>query len=221
MASRPGTTSAHSTALFLAGIGMACLLAIAAERPAVAVAAPGLVVSPLLQRVEVEPEAESETIIKITAPVDSTLLTAESDCRCLALVSPLPLRLPAGQAITVELRVVGVQPGMKTMILRTTSGMAQVQVHVVTAGLGAGHDALAKLLKTADARHLSPWFIVHDLRGEVRNCGCSGGSLGGVEHLAALPKEVARLAPAVTARFLLSGDTDGTTPDLAAALAAS
>ena len=217
-------SSAHSMAVrrylpWVAGIGIACLLAMAAESPRVAIAPPLLGVGPLLQRVEVAPEARIEIEVKVTAPVDATLLAADSDCRCLALDTPLPLRLPAGQAVALRLVVAGVQPGMKTMILRTTAGTAQTQVQVVTAGLGEGRDVLAGLLTTASERALSPWFIVHDLRGEVRNCGCSGGSLGGIEHLAALPKEVARLAPAVTARFLLSGDSDGATPGLGDVLA--
>ena len=152
-------------------------------------------------------------------PVDATLLAADSDCRCIALATPLPVRLPADQVVTLRLAVAGVQPGMNTMTLRTTAGMAQTQVQVVTAGLGAGRDVLSELVTVAKDRGLSPWFIVHDLRGELRNCGCSGGSLGGVEHLAALPIEVARLEPKVAARFLLSGDSEGTVPGLGAALA--
>ena len=45
-------------------------------------------------------------------------------------------------------------------------------------------------------------MIVHDLKGETRNCGCSGGSLGGINHLAALRD----LFP--TARLVLTGTVE-------------
>jgi len=51
--------------------------------------------------------------------------------------------------------------------------------------------------------------IAHDFSGEIRNCGCSGGSLGGIDHLAALPAAVAAWAPGISARFVLTGDVEG------------
>ena len=44
--------------------------------------------SPCLQRVEVAPEARVQIEATITAPVDATLLAADTDCRCLALARP-------------------------------------------------------------------------------------------------------------------------------------
>ena len=96
---------------------------------------------------------------------------------------------------------------MKTLILRTTAGTAQVQIQLVTAGLGEGRDILATITSNALDRHLTPVVIIHDLRGEIRNCGCPAGSLGGIEVLAALPGTLRHTVP--SARFVLAGDTNG------------
>jgi len=211
-----GLSARHA---WLPAIAAACLLVMAAEAPDVVVVPVPLIVAPLLQRVNLAPEAHGDATVTITAPVDATLLAAETDCRCLSLAIPLPVRLPAGTAVILPLAVSGVLSGVKTLTLRTTAGTVQAQVQVVSAGLGVGRDVLASALAAAGDGGFAAWFIVHDLRGALRNCGCSGGSLGGVEHLAALPAEVARLAPTVPTRFLLSGDSDGAHPGLGAALA--
>jgi len=208
-----------SLRVWLGVIALGCLLAMAAEAPRAALAPAAVSATPVLQRVELAPEARATITVTLTSPVAATLLAAETDCRCLALASPLPLPLPAGAPVALQMAVVGVLPGLKTMTLRTTAGAVQASVHIVSAGLGAGRDALGAALTLATGRRASPWFIVHDLRGQLRNCGCSGGSLGGIDHLAALPAEVARLAPGLGARFVLSGDSDGERAGVGAALA--
>jgi hypothetical protein len=92
---------------------------------------------------------------------------------------------------------------------------------VVTGGLGQGKDVLTALLKRAGDEKLAAWLLVHDLQGQVRNCGCSSGSLGGIDHLAALPALCRSLAPTTTVRWLLSGDVDGAKPGVGEALKAA
>ena len=212
---------AHPASLraWLIVIALGCLLAMAAEAPSTALVPAGLSATPVLQRVELAPEARVTITISLTSPVAATVLAAETDCRCLALASPLPMPLPAGAPVALQVTVVGVLPGVKTVTLRTTAGTVRASVQVVSAGLGDGRDVLGAVLALATERRALPWFIVHDLRGQLRNCGCSGGSLGGINHLAALPAEVARLAPGLAARFLLSGDSDGMQTGVGAALA--
>ena len=144
---------------------------------------------------------------------ETTVLAAESDCICLRLLTPLPLSVAAGVPIALQAEAVGVRAGLKTLVLRTTTGVLRSSVQLVTPGLGTGRSELAAIaaeLRAAGANSgLEAWFILHDLRGELRNCGCSGGSLGGLDIIAALPQTWAEMSGGGTARFLLSGDVDG------------
>ena len=202
---------------WLAALAVACFIVIAADSPAINLApAPSLIVAPVLMRVEVAPNTSVATSVMVTAESDAVVMAIETDCRCVASSIPLPLTLIGGVATAIPLRVVGIQAGLKTVTLRTTIGTAQAQVQVVTAGMGQGRDLLNDLLRTALGRQLIPVVIVHDLRGEIRNCGCSAGSLGGLDHLAALPAQVRAQIPG--ARFVLTGDSDGSRAGVGAAL---
>jgi hypothetical protein len=196
------------------------LLLVAAEsdpRPAAEIE-PLLHATPMMMRVEVAAGAERTVTIAVTSPTAARVIAATADCRCVSVTTPMPLDLPAGQAVTMQVRVAGVLPGLKTLTIRTTAGTTRVQIQVVTAGMGKGSDSLADALLRARASHAAAWFVVHDLYGEVRNCGCSDGSLGGIDHLAALPEKCHAIAQDVSTKFILSGDSDGQRPGVGAAL---
>ena len=115
--------------------------------------------------------------------------------------------MAAARGVTqVHLQATGVLPGMKTVTVRTTQGTATAQVQVVTPGFGESSHLIAELVSQKLV------VIVHNLRGETRNCGCSTGSLGGIEHLAASH------AALPLARLVLTGDAAGTNPAAVAAL---
>ncbi len=172
-------------------------------------AAVGPVVHPIHVRVELEGDAARELRLALTVERPARLMAVETDCRCLHGLDALPLDLPAGVAVPVWLRATGALPGLKTVRLRTTAGTAVVQVQIVSQGLGQGRDALLATLTVAQQQGVARVvFLLHDLRGERRNCGCSAGSLGGIEHLAALPAWLAREAGAMPVQAWLSGQAD-------------
>ncbi len=183
-----------------------------------------LTVSPAFFSVTVEPRAAVEREVTLslaaTATAPATVVAALSDCACLRVLTPLPFTVAPDKPVTVRLRITGVRAGVETVTFTTSLGPVTAAVQVVSAGLGEGAAALAAMLAQARQSAASPWFIVHDLKGQLRNCGCSQGALGGIEHLAALPAQVKRLAPTLKPRFLLSGDSDGARPGVAAALTA-
>lgn len=206
----------------LAVIAAFCIAALGMEAggPAPVAAEPvAEVVSalPAFQRVEVTEATERIVPFTIRMARPGLFLGADPSCKCISLAEAPPKDLPAGDTV-LPVRVTGILPGMKTLVVRTSEGNAQVGIHVVTPGLGDGSVILAGLAKRAQERKQRLVVIVHDLRGTVRNCGCSGGSLGGIDHLAALP--AAFTAQGVTdARFVLSGDVDGEEPGVGEALA--
>jgi hypothetical protein len=181
---------------------------------------PAAILAPDYLRVEIAGGATITISFTVTAPTDGQILAAESDCRCLAVTTPLPVALVATKPTVIEARVAGVDTGVESLVLRTTLGPLAAQVQVVTDGLGQGKDVLASILAKATERKCSVWFLVHDLKGQVRNCGCSRGSLGGINHLAALPAMCQSRAATVATRFLLTGDTDGGRAGVSAALQA-
>ncbi len=179
---------------------------------------PILMASPALTRIDLAASEERTFTITLTSPVAARLIAITTDCRCVSALSPTPMDLAAGKPVQIAMRTVGVLPGVKTVTFRTSEGSTRAQVQVVTTGMGTG----AEILKTAIARartlKATAWFIIHDLRGEIRNCGCSTGSLGGIDHLAALPAHVADIDASVLTRFILSGESDGTRAGVGAAL---
>jgi hypothetical protein len=101
----------------------------------------------------------------------------------------------------------------------TTVGTAKARIQIVGPGAGTGLPVLTAAIKEAQEKRWSMWGIIHNLQGQVRNCGCSQGSLGGAGFLAALPGHAAALAPGLTLRWALTGDVDGKRPGLGVALA--
>ena len=188
-------------------------------------AVPSLTVSPAFFSVAVEPRAvvERDVVLSLvaTAPAPATVVAALSDCACLRVLTPLPFTVARGKPATVRLRITGVRAGVETVTFSTSLGPVTAAVQVVSAGLGEGASALRALLAKAEQSAATPWFIIHDLKGQIRNCGCSQGALGGLDHLAALPAQVRRLNPTLKPRFLLSGDSEGTRTGVATALAAT
>lgn len=206
---------------WLLAIGALAVVLVGLERPSlVLVPEPAVAVTPLFQRVEVGPTEQVQRTLTIRAARELTLLAVESGCRCVALTTPLPLVMKAGTTEVIALTVNGALPGMKGLTLRTTAGSVSMQVQIISAGLGDGLTGWQAVTRKAVAQQRTLVAIVHDLHGEIRNCGCSGGSLGGIDHLAALPAALALWAPGLHVRFVLSGDADGHRTGVAAALAA-
>lgn len=177
-------------------------------------AAPMLETIPSYLRVDVAPGETKEVDLSLVAAEDATLLVADTDCRCVHGTGTFPRPLKAHVPTIVAMQVAGVLPGVKTITLRTTVGAAAVTVDVVSAGLGEGVTAVDACLEAARQRGGAAWFLLPNLHGASRNCGCSAGSLGGIEHLAAFPRWCQARAAGVRASWLLVGDTDGNSPGL-------
>ena len=168
--------------------------------------------------VRVDLKGGTSTTIAFTLHVSqpTTVLAAESDCRCLALETPLPASATPTAPLVLKAKVFGAAASVEHLTLRTTQGAATASVQVVTDGLGRGIDILNQITALSKRESWTPWVIVHDLNGAIRNCGCSTGSLGGIDHLAALPAAFKSLDGA---HFLLTGDVDGAHPGVAKNLA--
>ena len=164
----------------------------------------GLDVQPLLLRVELPGTAVAERRATISAPSGTRILAITGDCRCVTATTPLPLTFDALGRAEIALRISGAQPGLHPLTVHSTDGTATITVQVVGGGLGEGAAALADAIQRARAAGGEAVVIVHDLGGAVRNCGCSTGSLGGIDVLAALP-EAWRTAGGPAARFVLTG----------------
>jgi hypothetical protein len=195
-------------------IGHSCALVASEQEPP----EPAFVLTPTWQRCDIEPGATVELTAEIAAKQQLTVHAATSDCSCMSLLTTLPLTIPAGTTAQLRLRVVGVAAGVKTLLIRTTAGPMPLTIQVATGGLGSGKDLLEKIAAKAHVDHLDPIVIIHDLRGAVRNCGCSTGALGGIDHLAALPAAARALAPDRTWRFVLTGDIDASVVGVGIAL---
>lgn len=186
-------------------IVLAALMCLALE------AAEGL--TPAFIRLDLTPGERRVVPMSLLLPAASTVLAVESDCACLRLLTPLPLSVAAGVPTALQAEAVGVRAGLKTLVLRTTTGVERATIQLVTPGLGTGRSELAAIATAVRAggpdSGIEAWFILHDLHGELRNCGCSGGSLGGLDILAALPRAWAEVSGGAAARFLLCGDIEG------------
>jgi len=194
------------------------LLLLAAEAPP-PTAAVALSVDPAYRRVELPADGVTTAVVTVRSDRAAMLLAGTSECPCVSLATAMPLALPAGQAVPVTLRVSGLLTGVKTVALRTTVGVIEVRVQVVSQGRGNGASVWAELLREAQANGWSVTVLVHDLRGAVRNCGCSGGSLGGIDLLAGLGGAVRRAPAGPLVRLVLSGDVDAQRDGVGAALA--
>ena len=162
-------------------------------------------VTPTYARIEVATGAHAEMVLTLHLPEATTILAVSADCGCLQSRDVLPMTAARGDT-QLHLQATGILPGMKTVTVRTAQGSTTAQVQVVTPGFGESSRLITEL---ATQKLL---VIVHSLRGETRNCGCSTGSLGGIEHLAALR------AALPLARLVLTGDAAGTNHAAIAAL---
>ena len=162
-------------------------------------------VTPAYARIEVATGAHATVLLTLHLPEATHILGVSADCGCLQSLDVLPMVAAPGET-TLHLQATGILPGMKTVTVRTTQGSTTAQIQVVTPGFGESSHLIAEL---AGQKLV---VIVHNLRGETRNCGCSAGSLGGIEHLAAL-RTVLPLA-----RLVLTGDAAGANPATVAAL---
>jgi hypothetical protein len=151
----------------------------------------------------------------------TTLLSANSSCPCFSLVTPLPVTVAAGQSQPLAVRAAGASQGIATMTLRTTQGDVPLTIEVTESERQGGRDLLKRYLQQAIERQCSVWFIIHDLHGQLRNCGCTASSLGGIDILATLPDTCRQLAAQVPCRFILTGDVDGRHAGVGQALSAS
>lgn len=200
-------------------VAIALFVLLGAEPVTTSPAVPPVAASPAFQRIEVEAGNQVQRSLRVVSTQAATLLAVESPCRCVTVTTKLPLPIPANTSISLDLTVTGALPGLKTLVLRTTAGTVSVQIQVISAGLGDGLQAWKALAKHAVQDRLGIIVIIHDLHGEVRNCGCSGGSLGGIDHLGALPVALASWAPGVPLRFTVTGDVDGHRNGIETALA--
>lgn len=186
-------------------IACAVLVALHAEDQT----SPAISLSPVYFRVEVTAGQSTTLTLMVQADRPATLLAAESDCRCVSVTTALPLAMIPGTPTLITVRIAGLSSGIERLTLRSTLGPMTAQIQVVTGSLGSGRDVLQTVIDSAVRQQAaSLWFIVHDLKGHVRNCGCSHGSLGGIDHLAALPALCASIQPHLKYRFLLSGDSE-------------
>lgn len=209
-------------ACLLPPLAIVVLLALGMDAPdpvAVPVASePRLQVVPYL-RVEVLQGGERRIALPVVSRTAATLLASEADCACVALIDQLPRALPVGTT-TLTVRVAGLLPGTKKIVLRTTAGTIETVLQVAVPGHDTGLALLDAALAAGRAEDLHPVLLVHDLRGRLRNCGCAEGSLGGADHLAALPA-LLRARGIADGRCLLTGDIDGGRPELQRALVAA
>jgi hypothetical protein len=163
--------------------------------------------------VEVAADKAADVAFQLSSHGPFTLLSAEGDCRCVMVTSPVPQTHQSSEPLTVTARITGVLPGIKHLTFRTTVGTVRAEIQVVSGGLGRGVDILEQELALAERSGTEVWLLVDNLRGQARNCGCSAGALGGIDHLAALPAACARAHPGLHLRFLLSGDPVGQQPE--------
>ncbi|MCK6486969.1 MAG: cytochrome c family protein [Planctomycetes bacterium] len=175
-------------------------------------------VLPLFQRIELGPTETASVTLTVTALAGARVTAVATDCACLRCETALPATVPDGGTVALRLRASGVRPGVEEATVHTTAGTFTARIQIVGPGAGDGLTTLTTALADAGSQRWALWGIVHHLNGQVRNCGCSQGSLGGAGILAALPAQAARIAPTSTTRWLLTGEVDGPKPGLGAAL---
>lgn len=184
----------------------------------VAWGADALSIAPPFQRVDLAPDAILTTTYAVRAERGTIVTTVAIDCACLKLETPLPATVGADGALPLAFRVTGMRPGVEDILVATSLGVVRAQLQIAGPGAGRGRDGLAQALATAGRERLAVWAVVHDLRSQVRHCGCSQGALGGAGRLTALPALAASLAGDVPMRWILTGDIDSKRPGLGAAL---
>jgi len=184
-------------------------------------AADGLRLDPPVLRLDLQPTDVVETALTLRAPAGTTITAVAVDCACLRLLTTLPVVVPAVGTLELRLRVTGMRPGMEDVLVATSAGIVRSQLQLVGPGAGRGLDQLRAAVTQAQASGWRLVAIAHDLKGQVRHCGCSAGALGGAGRLARLHATVRELAPNLATTWVLTGDADGPRTGLAAALAES
>lgn len=174
---------------------------------------------PSFQRLDLAPTQAVVVPITIHAAEHVVITTAIADCACIRCTTSLPATVPATGSVTLDVRVTGLRPGVEEILFATSAGIVRTQIQIVGPGGGRGADVLRSTLALAQQRHASVIGVVHDLRGQIRHCACSTGSLGAGDRLAALPTFARTLAPDSAIDWILSGDVDGQRPGVGAALA--
>jgi len=177
-----------------------------------------LTIYPAFMRCSVSPKEIRLTSFSVASSQPCKVILAETKCRCVQVINQLPFSIAPGHPVTLQVKVIGVLPGIKTINLHTTIGNISANIQVVSAGLGLGADTVKRTLVAANRDQASVWFILKDFKGSIRNCGCSDGSLGGLDHLASLPDLCKSQAPTMETRFIYIGDTNGMRLNVASAL---
>lgn len=197
------------------GLLVCCLLAMAAAH-----AADPLSLDPAFLRVDLKPQDIAEVALHIRAPTGTVITNVAVDCACLRVLTPVPATIANG-TLELRLRATGMRPGVEEVLIGTSAGILRGQIQIVGPGAGRGRDELAAALTQATRERLRVLAVCHDLRGQVRHCGCSLGALGGAGRLSRLPALARELAPDVTVAWVLSGDADGKRAGVGAALVAT
>ncbi len=178
-----------------------------------------VVVSPVWQAVQLANGQVARISLSILMPSVGNVYAIEGSCGCIRVVSALPMHVDVQHPGVIDLQVVGLAAGVKTIRVLTDHGPATATIDLHIGTEGNGRSMLGQLAERIKGdQRLTPWFIIHDLRGSVRNCGCSAGSLGGIDYLAALPRQWHEISQGRPARFLLTGVIDGDRPTMSAAL---
>lgn len=192
----------------------ACLLLLACILPAA-----DLGIAPPIQRLALQPQDAVEATWTISAPAGTAVTAIMADCACLRVLTPVPTRIGPDGRLDIRIRATGMRPGVEDILVATSAGILRAQVQIVGPGAGRGLDQLRNALADAAAQRYGVLAVVHDLRGQVRHCGCSAGALGGAGRLARLPGLAAELQPGLAVAWVLSGDGDGKRQGLGAMLA--
>ena len=185
---------------------------------ALAHAADHLRLEPPVLRLDLRPSDVVETALTVHAPPGTTITACMVDCACLKVLAQLPVTVPSSGSIDLRFRVTGMRPGMEDVLVATTAGSVRSQLQLVGPGAGRGLDQLHAVIQQAQTSGWRVLGLAHDLRGQVRHCGCSAGALGGAGRLASLPDLFRTLAPGRDSLWILSGNTDGQRAGVGAAL---
>jgi len=106
-------------------------------------------IEPAYRRIELPADGATTAVVMVRADRAAVLLAATSECPCVHLTTPTPVTLPAGQDVALTLAVSGLLPGIKTVALRTSIGVIEARIQVVSQGRGEGAAVWAELQQQA------------------------------------------------------------------------
>jgi hypothetical protein len=176
-------------------------------KPASTVAAGPLLLARTTIRVELKAGEQRTVVLPVLNQTEKVvrILSLESACHCVR-AEDHPAELAPGKRAEIYVALFGVMAGVKTLEIVTDGGRQAVTFQVVVDGHGLGRDTAAQAARQLSGDDgLHALAILHDLRGEVRGCGCSGSALGGLEKVPALAAEF----PQGRATWLATGDALG------------